>query len=156
MSLKICWCQWDCGKISWASCGMWSSPEQINYAFPAHSFLAKNEGMPPSLCGKPHLLVIRWVSEIIKTKIQKKKNSLSIIVMVMSIRGCGQTPSYSTPQWLCCLGYLSGGLLLADDRAEELPVHVVMCAAVQWSEQSSLRAQPHTFSLRKEGHTPQQ
>lgn len=72
MSLKICWCQWDCGKISWASCGMWSSPEQINYAFPAHSFLAKNEGMPPSLCGKPHLLVIRWVSEIIKTKKEKQ------------------------------------------------------------------------------------
>lgn len=37
-----------------------------------------------------------------------------------------QTPSCSIPQWLCCFGYLRGGLLLAGDWAEELPVRGTM------------------------------
>lgn len=64
LCLKICRSQLDCSKISWASFGMWSRLNLINYAFPAHSFSAKNEGLPPSLCGKAYLLVIRGVSQI--------------------------------------------------------------------------------------------
>lgn len=33
--------------------------------------------------------------------------------------------------------YLRGGLLLADVRAQEFPVHVVICATVQSSESGS-------------------
>lgn len=72
--LKSVWTNGIAAKTRRAPCGMGSRLEQMNYAFPARPVLAKKtkHGMPPSLCGKPHLRVIRWVAEIIKTKPKKK------------------------------------------------------------------------------------
>lgn len=46
-----------------------------------------------SVCGKPHLLVIRWVFEII----QREKKKMRIIVMVISVHGFEQTHVHIHP-----------------------------------------------------------
>lgn len=99
-----------------------------------------------SLCGK--LAFFLSSARSLNQCIKKKKVA---IVMAMPVHGYGHVP-----QWLCFLAYLRGSPLLVGDSPEELPVHVVICVAVQWSERHSLRAQPHTFSQRMEGHTPPQ
>lgn len=69
-------------EICWPPCGMGSSLELINYAFPARSSLAKKGGMSLCLCGKPHILVVFCVG---------------FIVMLMCMHVYMQIPSYLTP-----------------------------------------------------------
>lgn len=92
----------------------------------------KKGGMPLCLCGKLHILVVFWFFEILS-----KKERDSGVHCDVNAHACLHGEPFIFNSTLTPLFWVfSGGLL-------EFPVHVIMCAAVQWSRQFRPSLAPH-------------
>lgn len=96
-----------------------SSLELINYAFPSHSSMAKSGGMSLCLCGKLHILVVFGLFEFLSEKSERG------VHCDVNAHACLHGEPFIFNPTLTQLFWLFSGGRLA------VPLHVIMCAAVQ-------------------------